>query len=70
MNARFESYPVDEVCVVLAGTIALTTADGVSEFKPGDAFAIRKGTALTWANTPDVRKIYVLLDHTADSAAS
>jgi uncharacterized cupin superfamily protein len=65
-----ESYPVDEVCVVLAGTITLTTADGVSEFKPGDAFAIRKGTALTWANTPDVRKIYVILDHAAGGASS
>lgn len=61
-----ESYGVDEVCVVLAGTITLTTPDGhVSEFKAGDAFAIRKGTALTWANSPDVRKIYVILDHAA-----
>jgi uncharacterized protein len=65
-----ESYPVDEVCVVLAGTITLTSPDGqVSEFKAGDAFAIRKGTALTWANSPDVRKIYVILDHSADAAA-
>jgi uncharacterized protein len=64
-----ESYPVDEVCVVLAGTITLTAADGtVSNYKAGDAFAIRKGTALTWANSPDVRKIYVILDHAADAA--
>ena len=65
-----ESYPVDEVCVVLAGTITLTTAAGVSKFKPGDAFAIRKGTALTWANSQDVRKIYVILDHGAGETAS
>jgi uncharacterized cupin superfamily protein len=59
-----ESYPVDEVCVVLAGTITLTAADGkVSVFGQGDSFAIRKGTSLTWANSPDVRKIYVVLDH-------
>jgi uncharacterized cupin superfamily protein len=65
-----ESYGVDEVCVVLAGTITLTTPAGeVSEFKAGDAFAIRKGTALTWANSPDVRKIYVILDHGTGSAA-
>ena len=63
-----ESYPVDEICVVLAGTITLTTADGVSEFKSGDAFAIRKGTALTWANSPDARKIYVILDRAPDTA--
>ena len=61
-----ESYPVDEVCVVLAGTITLTAADGtVSEFRAGDGFAIRKGTALTWANSSDVRKIYAILDHAA-----
>jgi uncharacterized protein len=66
-----ESYPADEICVVLAGTITLTTADGdVSEFKAGDAFAIRKGTALTWANSPDVRKIYVILDHAAGASST
>ncbi len=65
-----ESYPVDEVCVVLAGTITLTTTDGVNEFRAGQAFAIRKGTALTWSNSPDVRKIYVILDHPAAAAAA
>lgn len=66
-----ESYPVDEVCVVLAGTITLTEADGqVSVFQAGDSFAIRRGTALTWANTPDVRKIYVILDPAASAAGS
>lgn len=63
-----ESYPVDEVCVILAGTVTLTTADGqVTGFGAGDVFAIRKGTALTWANSPDVRKIYVILDRAAAS---
>jgi uncharacterized cupin superfamily protein len=64
-----DSYPVDEVCVVLAGTVTLTTADGqVSVFTSGHSFAIRKGTALTWANSPDVRKIYVILDQPAKDA--
>lgn len=67
-ETRIDSYPVDEICVVLAGTITLTTAAGeVSEFHPGDAFAIRKGTALTWANSAGTRKIYVILDHAAAS---
>ncbi len=66
-----DSYPVDEVCVVLAGTITLTAADGqVSVFAAGDSFAIRKGTSLTWANSPDVRKIYVILDHSAAEQAA
>lgn len=63
-----KSYPVDEVCVLLAGTVTLTAADGqVSVFKAGDSFAIRKGTPLTWANSPDVRKIYVILEEPAAS---
>ena len=66
-----EFYPVDEVCVVLAGTITLTTPAGeVSKFAAGDAFAIRKGTALTWANSPDVRKIYVILDHSSQAGSA
>jgi len=65
-ETRIDSYPVDEICVVLAGTITLTTRDGeISEFMAGDAFAIRKGTALTWANSPDARKIYVIVDQAA-----
>lgn len=61
-----DSYPVDEICIVLSGTITLTGADGqVSEFAAGDAFAIRKGTPLTWANTAGARKIYVILDRAA-----
>jgi len=65
-ETKIESYPVDEVCVVLAGTITLTAADGtVRVFRAGDAFAIRKGTPLTWANSSDVRKIYVTLDEAA-----
>jgi uncharacterized protein len=70
-ETKIESYPVDEVCVVLAGTITLTAADGiVSEFRAGEAFAIRKGTALTWANSSDVRKIYVILDRAAGQATA
>jgi len=66
-----DAYPVDEVCVVLAGVITLTAADGsVSEFRAGDVFAIRRGTALTWANSPDVRKIYVILDHQGGQATA
>jgi uncharacterized cupin superfamily protein len=65
-ETKIESYPVDEVCVVLAGTITLTAADGtVSEFRAGDAFAIRKGTPLTWANSTGVRNIYVTFEQAA-----
>jgi len=70
-ETKIESYPVDEVCVVLAGTITPTAADGiVSEFRPGDAFAIRRGTSLTWANSPGARKIYVIKDRAAGQATA
>ena len=70
-ETKIESYPTDEVCVVLAGTITLIAADGtVSEFRAGDAFAIRKGTALTWANSPGARKIYVIFDQAAGQATA
>ena len=64
---RFDSYPVDEICVVLAGTITLTASDDVRQvFMAGDVFAVRRGAAVTWEQTDDTRKIYVVLDHGAD----
>lgn len=55
------SYPCDEVCVVLEGTIHLRLPDGSDHaFGPGDAFAIEYGTELTWHQDDRVRKVYVI----------
>ena len=63
---RFDAYPVDEICVVLAGTITLTTSDAVrQDFTAGDVFAVRRGAALTWEQTDGTRKVYVVLDRGA-----
>jgi len=55
-----DAYPVDETCVVVEGTIVLRYPDGTEDrFGPGDAFALRRGTALTWHQDDRVRKFYV-----------
>lgn len=57
---RFESYPFDEFCYVLAGRIVLTEAEGQrQEFGPGQAFFIRKGFKGEWSMPERTRKYYV-----------
>ncbi len=58
-----DAYPMDEVCVVLDGSITINTDDGLEhEFNAGDAFGIRRGTALRWRQTDGARKVFVSLD--------
>ncbi len=60
------SYPCDEVCVVLEGTIRLRLPDGVEHaFGPGESFAIAQGTACTWIQDERVRKVYVIREREA-----
>ena len=59
----FDEYPMDEVCVVLTGKITLTEVGKAPEvFTTGDAFGLKKGTALNWTQDPDTRKILVILE--------
>lgn len=54
------SYPGDEYCRVLEGTVEIT-ADGVtSSYSTGDSFAIKKGTHLIWNMTSQFKKYFVL----------
>ncbi len=60
---HFDAYPVDEVCVVLTGSITLTELNAEPQiFSAGDAFGLRKGTNLTWTQAPETRKIFVILE--------
>lgn len=55
-------YAVDEVCVMLAGHLRLTDADGeIHELRTGDAFHLPRGWAGTWEVIEDMRKFYVIL---------
>lgn len=57
---RFDAYPFDEFCYVLAGRIVLTdTAGDRREFGPGQAFFIRKGFNGEWSMPERTRKYYV-----------
>jgi uncharacterized protein len=60
------SYPVDEVCVLIEGSVTLRTPDGAATtFGPGDAFAIARGTECTWEQPGPVRKFYVIRERQA-----
>ena len=59
----FEEYPMDEVCVVLAGKVTLTeTGKSPEVFTPGDVFGIKRGTPVNWTQEPGTRKIFVILE--------
>lgn len=50
--------------MVIEGSITVATGTNGSEmFRPSDAFAIRRGTSLTWSQTEGTRKIYVIMSN-------
>lgn len=57
---EIDSYPCDEVCFILEGTVILHVGDDTQTFGPGDAFAIARGTACTWEQPGPVRKVWVV----------
>jgi uncharacterized cupin superfamily protein len=59
-----DSYPWDEVCFILEGTVSLHLNDSVETFGPGEAFAIARGTECTWEQPGQVRKVYVIREET------
>jgi uncharacterized protein YndB with AHSA1/START domain/uncharacterized cupin superfamily protein len=60
-SEHIPSYPCDEVCVLIEGTIHLRLTDGSEHaFGPGEAFAIAQGTECTWRQDDRVRKFYVI----------
>lgn len=62
-TSQIDSYPVDEFCIILKGTVVVTDADGRAEtFKPGDGFVIPKGLKCTWHMPETTRKYYVIFD--------
>ncbi|MEE4210270.1 MAG: cupin domain-containing protein [Parvularcula sp.] len=59
---RFPSYPFDEVCMVVEGSVILRDADGGEErFGSGDVFIVPKGWAGDWIMQEPLRKFYVEL---------
>jgi len=60
---EIDGYPVDELMIVLEGSVTVTDAEGISEtFSAGDAFIMPKGFRGTWENTETMRKYYMILE--------
>ena len=65
-TTQTDSYPVDEYCCILSGTVVITDGDGNEEtFRAGDSFVIPKGMALTWRMPEVTRKFYVIFENKA-----
>ncbi|TPQ50090.1 hypothetical protein C2U72_15140 [Prosthecomicrobium hirschii] len=55
-------YAEDELCVILAGRLRLTSEAGhAEEFSAGQSFVIPRGFRGTWETIEPVRKIYAIL---------
>jgi uncharacterized cupin superfamily protein len=68
-TSKIDSYPVDEFCFILSGTVVLTDASGHAEtFRSGDCFVVSKGLECTWHMPETTRKYYVILDAKAEGA--
>lgn len=68
-TSKIDSYPVDEFCFILSGTVVLTDASGHAEtFRSGDCFVVPKGLKCTWHMPETTRKYYVILDAKAEGA--
>ena len=63
-SVHIEAYPVDEICVVIEGSITVdTSATGSQTFHRGEAFAIRQGAPIRWSQTEGTKKFYVILNN-------
>ncbi len=62
-TSLIDSYPVDEFCYILSGTVVITDDGGDAEtFCAGDGFVIPKGTKCTWHMPETTRKYYVIFE--------
>lgn len=58
-----DGYPVDELMVVISGSVEIVDVDGTREvFRKGDAFVMPKGFKGTWENREPLRKFYMILE--------
>lgn len=56
----FDSWPYNEVCVILSGRVAIEGSDGVRvEFSAGDAFTVPAGFRGVWHTLEPTKKVFV-----------
>ncbi len=59
---RFDPYPIDELCIVVAGRVTLRADGGGEEtFGPSDLFIVRQSFRGLWIMPEAFRKFYVEL---------
>jgi len=59
----YDPYGVDEICVVLGGSVTVTDDDGYSEtFGPGDSFVMPKDFKGIWHVTETLRKFWMIVE--------
>ena len=57
------SYPCDEFCTIISGSITVTGEDGQSEhFGPGDSFMILRGYKCRYKLTETTRKYSIMFE--------
>ncbi|HGW4869708.1 TPA: cupin domain-containing protein [Pseudomonas aeruginosa] len=59
-----ESYPYNEICVMLSGHVALVDPDGGrKDFKAGDAFFVPLGFSGVWLTLEPSSKIFIAVEN-------
>ncbi|MDF5752670.1 cupin domain-containing protein [Spongiactinospora sp. TRM90649] len=59
-TVRFESWPYDEICVILKGRVAVRDTAGRSkEFGPGESFHIPQGFQGDWITVEPSEKVFI-----------
>lgn len=54
------SYPGDEFCTVLEGSVTITVGNEEHTYSTGDSFVVKKGTSLIWHMTEPFKKYFVM----------
>ena len=71
MTGKLEPYAVNELMLILEGSVTLIDARGhVETLRAGESFVIPKGMPCIWKQTEYMRKYYVIFDDPSGSVAS
>ena len=60
-TVRFDSYPFDELCIIVEGRLILRSEGQEEVFSEGDVFLVREGWEGDWIMEERLKKFYVEL---------
>lgn len=65
---RIGHYGVDELCLILSGSVTVTHDDGNTQtFGPGNAFVMPKDFKGTWHITETLKKYWMIVEPTQEA---